>query len=341
MPHSALLAWRSPPRLSRCRRVRPEEASSGAAPHRQAPQRALVAEPAGVVPGGGEQRTGHVGTGTEDGHQPRCGRARQAGERGLQPGDLCGQGLVAPGELPHGQLGRRDRVGWRLPAPQGGDPRDPGSGGQRTQLTTQRFWGADDQRVELVGGLRAGLERERLATRSARMASTAPSRALGLLRRCRPGQHVRPLRRRRGRTCPGGVGSAGWADRPRRPAARRRAGSGPGQRRRRRCLDTEPVDATVPLGPGQQLLEPVDRRGGLGGGQHAAALVDCGRDMAVFVGVDPTGDPASRCCGSCHGGPFGRGMRRRATSRGGGQVSDGPSRKRKRRAPMRSRPRPA
>ena len=58
--HSALLAWRSPPRLSRCRTIRPEDAWTGLAPH-SAAKEASVVHPLGVVTSGYQQRRSGVG----------------------------------------------------------------------------------------------------------------------------------------------------------------------------------------------------------------------------------------------------------------------------------------
>ena len=57
--HSALLASRFPPRLSRCRLVFPEEAGIGATPHSAA--RAFAAQPLRMVPGGDQQQRGGIG----------------------------------------------------------------------------------------------------------------------------------------------------------------------------------------------------------------------------------------------------------------------------------------
>ena len=64
---------RSPPRLRRCRSVRPELAGMGATPQRWA-KRGFAAEPVGVVAGGGEQLPGDLGADAEQGDQAwaRC-----------------------------------------------------------------------------------------------------------------------------------------------------------------------------------------------------------------------------------------------------------------------------
>ena len=59
--HSALLAWRSPPRLSRCRTIRPEDAWTGLRAH-SAAKDASVFIRLGVVAGGHQQRSSAIRT---------------------------------------------------------------------------------------------------------------------------------------------------------------------------------------------------------------------------------------------------------------------------------------
>jgi len=54
-----------------------------------------------------------------------------------------------------GGLGVGDVAGWAQP----GEGRDQRGRGQGAQLLAQLGWGGDQQRLELVGGLAAGLDR--------------------------------------------------------------------------------------------------------------------------------------------------------------------------------------
>src|SRR5665811_1724259 len=58
----ALFAARSPPRASLCRVIFPEEAGTGAVPHRAANEASLTVEPLGIAAGGDEELRGRVGT---------------------------------------------------------------------------------------------------------------------------------------------------------------------------------------------------------------------------------------------------------------------------------------
>ena len=90
--HSAWLACRSPPGLSRCRTVLPEDAGIGAAAHRCAPG-GLAAQPAGVVPGRDEQQRRGV--------RADAVKAEQAGGPGRHERDYE---LIQAVELAAGEL---------------------------------------------------------------------------------------------------------------------------------------------------------------------------------------------------------------------------------------------
>ena len=107
------MAWRLPPRLSRCRRVLPDDAWSGATPQRCA-NAALGGQPFGVVAGGDQQLGGDVVADAVDAsspgarasikrlqHRRQLGRARRRGRRHGGPG--CGSRATsssAPGRRP-------------------------------------------------------------------------------------------------------------------------------------------------------------------------------------------------------------------------------------------------
>src|SRR5262245_44873499 len=99
--HRALLACRSPPRLSRWRTVLPEEASTGAEPHRiakAAPERSrpgLSPVATSSAPATWVRR--HAG--------PRAGGSpgRELDELAVEPVELGAERLVAAGELAQGE----------------------------------------------------------------------------------------------------------------------------------------------------------------------------------------------------------------------------------------------
>src|ERR1700745_4163456 len=95
--HSAELACRSPPRLSRWRSCLPEEASTGVAPH-SAAKLASRRAPLGGSPRRGGDTRGHALLVQE---LLGGGVAEEFLERGIEPGDLCGELLVAAGHAGH------------------------------------------------------------------------------------------------------------------------------------------------------------------------------------------------------------------------------------------------
>ena len=97
--HSAWLAWRSPPGLSRKRlEVLPDEAGIGATPAQVRPGD-LGAEPFGMIPGGDEEDSGGVRVGAVDGEQARGVKRDEGDDELVEPVDLVGKELGAPSEL--------------------------------------------------------------------------------------------------------------------------------------------------------------------------------------------------------------------------------------------------
>ena len=158
----------------------------------------------------------------------------------------------------------------------------------------------DQQIAELVGGLGAGLDGAGAGTRSTRMASTIPLRALGVVvassastaraaASASMGSDL-PRRRRRwrlGRSTSTTVTPA-WGEVAGKAGA---VGARP--------LHPGPDEATVTTGPGHQLVEA---GGGHWDGQRAqwpAELVQQAGDVDLGVGIDAEDD----LCGLiCHGG---------------------------------------
>jgi hypothetical protein len=160
--HRALLACRSPPRSSRWRTVLPEEAESGATPHRRAKLASLRSR-CGLSPAATSSAPA-TSVPTPSGRgQLRCGLDDQPVQLGIQPADLGGKGQPTAGQLAHGQLGRRQRRGKR-PRPEAGRTGDQRLDRQGADLGAERLGGGDDQVVELVGGLGAGEYRAQLYT---------------------------------------------------------------------------------------------------------------------------------------------------------------------------------
>ena len=93
----ALLAWRSPLRLSRWRWVRPLLAGTGATPHRWAKAASEVIR-FGVVAGAGEELAGDLGADPGQGEQVGRDLADQLGDVVIGFADLFAQLLVASGE---------------------------------------------------------------------------------------------------------------------------------------------------------------------------------------------------------------------------------------------------
>ena len=107
----ALLAARSPPRLSRCLSVRPLLAGSGRTPA-QVRERRFASQPVGIVPGRDQQLRCDFYADAVEGEQRRCGRGDQREQIGVDIADLVAQLLVATGQAPQGGFGGSwDRIG--------------------------------------------------------------------------------------------------------------------------------------------------------------------------------------------------------------------------------------
>ena len=106
MRHKALLAWRSPPRLSRWRWVRPEDAGIGGGAA-QVGEGGLGAQPLGVVAGGDQQLPGGVDPDPGQGDQGGRDRGDQVLELGVELVELGLELLPAAGQGPQAGLGGR------------------------------------------------------------------------------------------------------------------------------------------------------------------------------------------------------------------------------------------
>jgi hypothetical protein len=155
MRHKAWLARRSPPRFSRWRSVRPEEAGMGAVPHRCAKA------------GSERSRWGLSPAVTRSCPAvsiPTPGSASRVGDRGDQGLELAVE-LVefalelppAPGQGAQGGLGRCRWTG-QGPGPQGRTGTNQGLGLEAAQRLTQLVGGAVEHPVELFGGRHPGFE---------------------------------------------------------------------------------------------------------------------------------------------------------------------------------------
>jgi len=257
-------------------------------------------QPPGVVAGGDQQRGGAVGADAVQVAQLGSVAGGEGVELLGEQGDLGVEVLVALAQAAQGQPDRRGRGGQRAHLELGGGTDQP-AGGQATQLLAELGWGGDQQPLEGVDGLGAGLDR-------------------GLAGGAERAQHLHhPVL---------GLGDPGGF------AGLDRAGGGIGVDRIALAapppsLPVGPVDLHDPLavagqeagqpgavaagalhapggdlaqgvGPGQQLRVAGAAGRHLGRAKPAAELVTGGGDVGVLVGVDPDGDP--RRCGVCHGG---------------------------------------
>ena len=128
-----------------------------------APQRAakdgFAVEAVGVVAGGDEECGGGVGSDAVGGEQGEVSGSAQGAEFAVEGGDLGAEGLVAPGEAAQRPFGGADeRVGGGVGA-QAGAGVDEDAAAQTSELVFERLGDRDEQAVDLVVRLSAGLER--------------------------------------------------------------------------------------------------------------------------------------------------------------------------------------
>ena len=153
---SAQLACRSPPRLSRCRLVFPEETGIGVVPHRAA--KPAGRDPVGVVAGGDQQLRGGEGPEAGFGEQLGGQLGDQFGEVMFGVVDLSGEVVDASGEPAEGESGGAGRVG-EVFGVEPGARGDLVSAGQRLQLVAKPHGGGDDHLMQRVDRCGAGLHR--------------------------------------------------------------------------------------------------------------------------------------------------------------------------------------
>ena len=175
--HRAWLAWRSPPGLSRWRVTFPDDAGIGAARAQVRPG-GLAAQPLGVVPGGDEQQRGGVGADAVQGEQARGTGGDQGADELVQALELAVEELGAAAQLP-----QRDAGGVAGTSPgRGRSDASPATraAGVCPANRARRSSGPVTIRARawLIAWVRSA-RALRLATISARIASTAPSRPFG------------------------------------------------------------------------------------------------------------------------------------------------------------------
>jgi hypothetical protein len=276
----------------------------GPAQHRK---RGLAAQPARIVASGDQQGPGNLGAHPTTRQQRRGDLGRELGEFGVEPVDLGTLGLMAAGELPQGELGRRDRTGQLRRAEGGGDLDQP-VGCQAAELAAEFVGCGDDQAAR--AGLRPG---SALSPPSgAPPATPAPSPPC----RWRPwGRDVLACERGAGRCF--GVDRVGLATPPtllpvgpvdlhdlvaaaNKPAGQARGvAAGP--------LDPEALHRAQAAGPALELRIAPHARWRRGGPNNPADLIHSGGHMDVFVAVDPDRDQALSIWHARHVIPF-RGM---------------------------------
>ncbi len=266
----ALFAARSPPRLRRCRSVRPLLAGSGAAPHRCA-RAASERSRSGLSQAVASNCPATSGPTPNMALRVRAVRATAGRSRrsactmsvfraSIRAAIAARAALVAsPGSL--------RRVSSAVRAAQRATSWTP----LRPARSSRRCCGAAASRPcsWLSAAVRA-LTAPRRATRSARIASTGPVRVFGVPDACSDTRWRGRRARRAGRTCPRPAGRGGPAGRPPRGPRRNCSDSGPGRRRRCRCPRHRPSPPTEAAQPRQQL--PIT--GGRGGELLVAATFD-------------------------------------------------------------------
>ena len=144
---------------------------------------------------------------------------------------------------------------------------------------------------------------ERWATSSTRIASTLPSAVLATAVARPLTAPLEPPRRHRWcRTCRGPGGPDGSGDRPRSPPRHRRAGSGPGRPRRRRCPPPRPDTAGRTKRARRAARRTRRWSSGTTRRRAPRRCVERGGDVSVEVGVNPASDRT--CLYDGHGHPF-------------------------------------
>ena len=124
----------------------------------QSSEGCVVAHPVGVVAGGDQQRSCDLGTDAARGEQSGVGVFAQAQQLGVELGDLDAERLVAPCQGAQCPLGcGLDDVGAGIRAQTGAGVHDAG-GAQTSKPFFEVLTGGDQQAVDLVGGLGAGLD---------------------------------------------------------------------------------------------------------------------------------------------------------------------------------------
>ena len=154
---SAQLACRSPPRLSRCRLVFPEETGIGVVPHRAAKPAGLVIR-SGLSPAVISSWRGGEGPDAGFGEQLGGQLGDQFGEVMFGVVDLSGEVVDASGEPAEGESGGAGRVG-EVFGVEPGARGDLVSAGQRLQLVAKPHGGGDDHLMQRVDRCGAGLHR--------------------------------------------------------------------------------------------------------------------------------------------------------------------------------------
>ena len=162
-------------------------------------------EAIGIVTRSDEQRTGDVGADAFDGEQLRRGGADELLQVHIQGVDLGAELPIADGQPLQGQLGGRQWSDERGPRSHGAEGRhDPDQlgHGQGAQPGTQFIGGGNDQGMQLIGGLGAGLHRGAASQPQGSDHFDATIAGLRLADRpCRPALPARRLRHRADRTC--------------------------------------------------------------------------------------------------------------------------------------------
>src|SRR3954469_4674060 len=153
---SALLPWRSPPRLRRCRVVLPLDASIGEAPQSAASAASLRSR-VGLSPATSSMRAAISGP-MPDSLSRRGGARRQLGEDRVELGDLGVEGLVAAGEAAQRVTCRAEAVASpaaMYPCAAG----DELAVGELAERLAQLVGRGHDQVLEMQDRLRASLDR--------------------------------------------------------------------------------------------------------------------------------------------------------------------------------------
>ncbi len=267
-------------------------------------ERGVAAEPVGVVTGGDEELAGNVGADAVERDQVRGHRSHERSEDRVEFVQLGGELLIATSDRPQRDLGRFVGIG-RVGGTEPGGPLDQLAECELAELVSEPVIGGGHQTLQLLGGLRAGLERG---------SASDPQRPDAL---DPAGASLRDTSGGAGLHGSGGgfgvdrVGLAPPVTGPavgpinfEHPIASRSEVPGDARTPRAGAFDAERVDRPEPTRPPIELAVPA--RGGRErlGTQQSTTFVEHYCDVGLTVRVDPDRDARLLICDRGHRHPF-------------------------------------